>query len=84
MAADKVASVSRGVREVSISSGAPAPAAAAAVAGQGGVQESKAKDRSAEQSCAGGEKEEGEDDIDESDPLWKVSVLLHFCWCSCL
>lgn len=77
MAADKVASVSRGVREVSISAVPPAAAAAAAVAAapaasRGGVEESK--DRPEEPSCAGGD--EGEDDIDENDPLWKVSR-----WC---
>ena len=73
MAADKVASVSRGVREVSISSTPPAAAAApspAPAASQGGVEESK--DQSQEQSCSAGGGE-GEDDIDENDPLWKVS-----------
>eukprot|EP00752_Nemacystus_decipiens_P012253 g10861.t1 len=73
MAAEKVASVSLGVQEVSISSPPPAAAAAAAAApaaSQGGVEESK--DQSQEQACAGGE--EGEDDIDENDPLWKATL----------
>lgn len=73
MAAEKVESISRGMGDVSISSAPPAAATAPAAAGQGGVEESK--DKSDEQSCVEGE-EEDEDDIDENDPLWKVSA-----WC---
>eukprot|EP00903_Cladosiphon_okamuranus_P018854 g17342.t1 len=73
MSADKVASVSRGVQEISISAAplAAAPAAPAApAASQGGVQESK--DQSEEPPCVEGG--EGEDDIDENDPLWKATL----------
>lgn len=69
MATDRVAD---SMREISISSSAPpaAPPAAAAATRAGGVEESKTQSG---ERCGTGEGE-GEDDIDENDPLWKVSV----------
>lgn len=57
MATQKVAAVSSGLREVSISSSTGAAS--------GGAQEEKGN--------AGTGEAEGEDDVDEEDPLWKVS-----------
>lgn len=71
MATEKVAEVSQGLKVVSISSSAPPAEAAAAPRG---AEESKG--RSAVQS--GAEEGEDEDDVDEDDPLWKVSS--HSSW----
>lgn len=62
MATEKVAAVASGMREVTIGSG---PAKGAGGAGE-------AKGVSPQEAVGGKEGGEGEDDIDENDPLWKV------------